>query len=82
MRLNTKLYNAIWMTNGKRMTIMSYVYLLCGVLSLTDDITTALMFAVMAELSKVDRDVRFLAVEQAGEIIKFNDEEDEKDEHK
>lgn len=82
MRLNSKLFNSTWYSNGKKCTIMTYVYLFLGVVSLTDDITTAMMFAVMAELSKVDREVRFLATEQAQEIIAFNDKQDDEEDGK
>lgn len=81
MKLNSKLFNALWLTNGKKCTIMSYVYLICGIASLTEDPALAMTFAIMAELSKVDKEVRFLATEQAQEIIKFNDDEDAKDDN-
>ena len=79
MRLNSTLFNSLWYSNGKKCTIMSYIYLICGAASLTQDPALAMTFAIMAELSKVDKEVRFLATEQAQEIIKFNDEEDKKD---
>lgn len=69
MRMNTQIYNSLWFSNGKSMTMMSYVYLVLGAISLTDDITTALMFCVMAELSRVDKATRILCVEQAEAII-------------
>lgn len=80
MRLNSALFNALWFSNGKKCTVMSYVYLVCGIASLTEDPALAMTFAIMAELSKVDKEVRFLATEQAAEIIKFHDDEDKKDE--
>lgn len=77
---NQKLYDALWYSNGKSMTIMSYVYIVLGVISLADNLTTALMFAVMAELSKVDKAMRFLATEQAELIINDADNPDKEDE--
>lgn len=82
MRLNSHLFNSLWGLNGKKCTIMSYVYIILGfILFIADgDTSSALFCGVLAELSKVDKELRFLSVEQAQEIIEVNDKADDDDE--
>ena len=79
MKLNSELFKRRWFSNGKQCTTMSYVYIVCGIVSLTTDPALAMTFAIMAELSKVDKELRFLSVTQAQEIIDYNDAEDDTD---
>lgn len=81
MRLNTHVYNALWSSNGKKCTIMTFIYTAVAVgCMMYGDTVVGMLCLVMAELSKVDKELRFLAVEQAEDIIKANDEADKNDE--
>jgi len=80
MRMTSGLYNALWFDNGKKLTLMSYIYIVLGIGCLIYGDTTAAMLAlVMAELNRVDKDQRILGIDQTELILYESDHPDEKD---
>lgn len=76
--MNTKLYKALWLHNGKSMTLLSYIYAVCAVLALiSGDLPTAGLLTVLAELSRVDKATRIATVDIANEIIEEGDKHDD-----
>jgi len=80
MIINSGLYRALWFDNGKKLTLMSYIYIVLGIGCLIYGDTTAAMLAlVMAELNRVDKDVRISCICDTEVILYEGDNPDEKD---
>lgn len=68
--LTQKLYNKLWFSNGKHMTVMSYVYIVAAVACIVSGSMAAGMLAlVLAELSRVDKALKFLSLYDLDAII-------------
>jgi len=68
--LTSELYNKLWFSNGKCMTIMSYVYVVAAVACLVSgNIAAGMLALVLAELSRVDKAMKFLALYDLDAII-------------
>lgn len=82
MRMNSNLYTALWFDNGKKLTLVSCVYLVLGTVCLfLGNEVVAMMVLLMAELNRVDKDVRCLGVEQTEAIIYQGDHPEEYDDN-
>ena len=78
MRMNSNLYTALWFDNGKKLTLVSYIYMALGFgCLLFGDPIVSMLIMVMAELNRVDKDVRCLGVEQTEAIIYQGDHPEE-----
>lgn len=76
--MNSKQYKALWYNNGKSMTLLSYVYAVCAVIALVSgDTATAGLFAVLAEVARVDKATRIACVDIANEVIAEGDKHDD-----
>lgn len=78
MRMNSKLYNALWFDNGKKLTLVSFIYmaLAFGCLLYGNEVV-AMLILVMAELNRVDKDQRILGIEQTEAILYEGDHPEE-----
>ena len=80
MRMNSNLYTALWFDNGKQLTVVSLAYMALGLgCLLFGNEIVAMMVLLMAELNRVDKDVRCLGVEQTEAIIYQGDHPEEYD---
>ena len=80
MRINSNLYRALWFDNGKKITLMSLVYVALAIgCMIYGDVTAGMLALVMAELNRVDKDVRILGIEQTEAILYDGDNPDSKD---
>lgn len=82
MRMNSNLYTALWFDNGKKLTLVSFIYMALGFgCLLFGNEVVAMLILVMAELNRVDKDVRCLGVEQTEAIIYQGDHPEEYDDN-
>jgi len=79
MKMNSGLYLALWFDNGKKLTLVSFIYmaLAFGCLLYGSEIV-AMLLLVMAELNRVDKDVRILGIEQTEAILYDGDHPEER----
>ena len=77
--LTSRLYNALWYNNGKKMTVLSYVYAGAGIICLlSGSLTETLLFTVLSEQARVDKASRFLSLAELDSIIAYFDDEADK----
>ncbi len=80
MKITSAMFNALWMSNGKAMTVFSYVYLVAAAGCLFGgDTVSAMLALVLAELNRVDKEARVLTCEQASAIVYEADHPEEFD---
>ena len=80
MRITSEIFNALWFTNGKALTLMSYVYIVAAIACIVAGNAVAGMLAlVLAELNRVDKEARVLTCEQAAAIVYEADHPEEFD---
>ena len=78
VRINSEIFHSIWWSNGKAMTLYSYIYLVAALACIVAGNLTAGMIAlVLAELNRVDKEARVLSCEQAAAIIYEGDHPEE-----
>jgi hypothetical protein len=80
MRMNSNLYTALWFDNGKKLTLVSLIYMALGFgCLLAGSEIVAMLVLVMAELNRVDKDQRILGIEQTEAILYEGDHPEEFD---